>query len=391
MNILKNRPKLRDETGVNYDQEEKQEGFWDDLSLAAFWSKYEIVYSKPIKNKTSKTRIISLQNGKGYIRKRLKMAVLRYYLNYDNDEDLARGLLILFKPFRDEMKEIHQKDVKQLLFDNQDLIEENRKEFEKYKLMTDLIKNIQSEIETNETKNSDDEENSDEDQEVETTSREDLNDFNEWVRNQASKDLAKFKSLVNLCDMKDLRSNIASLNEQQRRLFDDFTERMVSSDVNENPVYLFIAGEAGTGKSYLVKLLIEAVKIIKIKAGSDLQKPPVIVMAPTANAAFIIGGKTIDSVLGFSPVDANCYIRAQAGRMAAMKFQYEDVHAIFCDEISMVGSMKLAKINYRLQDLADGDKKKEFMGVISFVASGSYHFLISTLKIKFISFDYLNF
>ena len=72
--------------------------------------------------------------------------------------------------------------------------------------------------------------------------------------------------------MKQFRSNISSLNSQQRRLFDDFTERMVSSDVNENPVYLFIAGEAGTGKSYLVKLLIEAVKIIKIKAGSELQK-----------------------------------------------------------------------------------------------------------------------
>ena len=56
--------------------------------------------------------------------------------------------------------------------------------------------------------------------------------------------------------------------------------------------------------------------------------------------------------------------------MAAMKFQYEDVHVIFCDEISMVGSMKLAKINYRLQDLADGDRKQEFMGGISFVASG---------------------
>ena len=53
-----------------------------------------------------------------------------------------------------------------------------------------------------------------------------------------------------------------------------------------------------------------------------------------------------------------------------MKFQYEDVKVVFCDEISMVGSMKLAKINYRLQDLAEGSKSKEFMGGISFVASG---------------------
>ena len=94
-------------------------------------------------------------------------------------------------------------------------------------------------------------------------------------------------------------------------------------------------------------------------------------MAPTANAAFIIGGKTIDSALGFYPMDSTSYTQAEPGKMAMMKFQYEDVNAIFCDEISMVGSMKLAKINFRLQDLADGSKKKDFMGGISFVASGN--------------------
>ena len=96
-------------------------------------------------------------------------------------------------------------------------------------------------------------------------------------------------------------------------------------------------------------------------------------MAPTAHAAFIIGGKTIDSALGFCPTDANRYTQAQAGKMAMMRFQYEDVNVIFCDEISMVGSMKLSKINYRL---AYGTKKQEFMGGISFVASGNQIFCI---------------
>ena len=93
-------------------------------------------------------------------------------------------------------------------------------------------------------------------------------------------------------------------------------------------------------------------------------------MAPTANAAFIVGGRTIDSALGFSPSDINCYTQANPGKMATMQFQYKDVHVIFCDEISMVGSTKLTKINFRLQDLAQGSKKNEFMGGISFLASG---------------------
>ena len=275
--------------------------------------------------------------------------------------------MILFFPFRNEMEDIHTQDVEKILSDKKDIIQEKRKRFEKYKVMTDLITNIQSQY--NEAENKDDEENGG-DQEVETTAVDEIEDFNQWARNQATKDLSKFKSLTDLCDMNMLRSNISSLNFQQRRIFDDFTERSISTDVNEKPVYLYIAGNAGTGKSFLVKLLIEAVKIIKMKAGNELKKPPVIVMAPTANAAFIIGGKTIDSVLGFTPVDKNRYTEASPGLMAMMKFQYENVHAIFCDEISMVGAMKLAKINFRLQDLANGDKKHDFMGGISFVASG---------------------
>ena len=133
---------------------------------------------------------------------------------------------------------------------------------------------------------------------------------------------------------------------------------------------MFLAGNAGTGKSFLVQLLIEAVKIIKIKSGDDLKKPPVIVMAPTANAAYIVGGKTIDSVLNFLPTDSNSYTEASASKMSMMKYQFEDVYSVFCDEISMVGATKLLKINFRLQDLADGSMKQEYMGGKSFVASG---------------------
>ena len=57
--------------------------------------------------------------------------------------------------------------------------------------------------------------------------------------------------------------------------------------------------------------------------------------------------------------------------MATMRHNFEEVSMIFCDEISMVGSSKLTKINYRLQDLFDGNRRKEYMGGISFIASGN--------------------
>ena len=232
--------------------------------------------------------------------------------------------------------------------------------------MTELISKIQSDV----SENAEDGLSDEKDEELETTDAKDIDDFESWAKAQASKDLSSFKSSLNMTDIESLRRNISLLNQQQRRLFDDFMHRVSSSDIDENPCYLFLSGEAGTGKSFLVKTLIDAIKYTSIKPGADLQKPPLITMAPTANAAYIIGGKTIDSALGFSPADTNRYTSAQEGQMAMMKFLYEDVKTLICDEISMVGAMKLAKKSYRLQDLANGTDKQKFMGGKSFLASG---------------------
>ena len=117
-----NRPLASDEKFVNYDDEEMVEGYWENLSLTDFWSDYEIVYDRTLKSQSKVTRIQTLLNGKGFIRKRLESAVLRYFINYDNDEDMARSLLILFLPFRNEMEEIHNQDVKELLETKKNII-----------------------------------------------------------------------------------------------------------------------------------------------------------------------------------------------------------------------------------------------------------------------------
>ena len=383
IDYYENRPDNSDQAYVVYHDEELEIGYWDNISLTEFWSRYEVVYASQVKmpTKNHPTKIISLKNG-SFVRRRLERAVIRYYLNYSNDEDLARGLLILFMPYRNEMEEIHQHDVKELLSNNRETIEEKREIFEKYRLMTDLVRNIQAKDDKEtETENF---EKEDIEEELESTERSEIENFNRWAKNQAKNDLKDFKNVINLCDMNTLRMNISSLNSQQRRLFDDVMERMIESDIDERPFCLFISGNAGTGKSYLVRLLIEAIKVLSVKSGIELQKPSVLVMAPTANSAFIVGGKTIDSALCFSPTDVNRYTQCDPARMAMMKFVYEDVRMIFVDEISMVGSSKLAKINYRLQDLAEGSKKKDFMGGISFIASGKYKNL--ELKKTYITF-----
>ena len=145
---------LHDRYEARPNNSEDDEEDWDNMSLADFCSNYDVVYSSG-----NRTNVIKLQNKKGYIGKRRSACVIRYFLKYTNEEEMYRALCILFLPFRNEMQEIHSKDVKALYLKNEDQIEEMRNKYEKHRGMVELIKKIEEGRE----KNDDDEE--DEDQE----------------------------------------------------------------------------------------------------------------------------------------------------------------------------------------------------------------------------------
>ena len=82
----------------------------------------------------------------------------------------------------------------------------------------------------------------------------------------------------------------------------------------------------------------------------DLTKPLVLTMAPTANAAFLVGGKTIESALSINMSRFGGFSPGPADKMAHLSYVYEDVSLIVIDEVSMLGTNKLAAINYRYFD-----------------------------------------
>ena len=104
------------------------------------------------------------------------------------------------------MIEIHQKDVKELLAVSEEIVTEKRQLYEKYKVMTDLIADIQTEFENKgDVQDAQDEEDSFED--LETTDQVDIKNFNKWAHSQAAKELLSLKYLTDLWDTKKLRSN----------------------------------------------------------------------------------------------------------------------------------------------------------------------------------------
>ena len=342
-----------------------QPDYWREMYLADFWSSYDIVYGKGKLEDNQKRNHIPLQNAVGYIKRRKEKCVLRYYLNYENDEDFKRGLLILFYPFQNEIKDIHERDIDQLYLDNEEAIKERRGLYEKHKVMTDIIDSIEKQ-----TREEDEEDLVDMEDDgfinEETTTSTELENFEQWAKQQAKKSLSRHKDLTTLIKMEDLRDLIIKLNEQQRRILDDFCERLEDDSA---PLYLYIAGEAGTGKSFLVKVMIEAIKHLKLTPGDDLRKPPALVMAPTANAAYIISGKTIESSLGMLPSKRNTFSKRKSSQVSNYSFLYEDVSVLFCDEISMVGSSKFTRMNFQLQDIIGNN---DFLGGLSFVAVGDF-------------------
>ena len=84
-------------------------------------------------------------------------------------------------------------------------------------------------------------------------------------------------------------------------------ERIASEDEDDAtspvPFYLYISEKAGTGKTFLMKTIIAAAKLVLMKSGDDLRKPSVLVLSPTASAARLIGGQTIESAMKVARLD----------------------------------------------------------------------------------------
>ena len=332
---------------------------WDDMCLADFASNFNIAY------KTSSKHAIRLMDDKSFITKRGRPCVLRYFLKYENEEEYYRALCILFLPFRDE-KKIHQMDMKTLYFENEVKIEENRSKYEKHKTMIDLIQNAEKEKDTE----IDDEMEEDSEYIVEeTTDESDIKDFEKKMKQEAQKSLSNFNAGNALMAEDDYLEMISKLNSQQREIFNDFNEQILTLGDDES-FYLYIGGEAGTGKSFLLKAMINACKKRGKRSGAELDKPVCLTLAPTGVAAYLINGTTIESGLGIQPTDKRAYIRNQPSKNSTLRFRYEDLQVIFVDEISMVGCDMLAKMNFRLQDIMG--KPDKFMGGVSMVCTGDF-------------------
>jgi len=135
-----------------------------------------------------------------------------------------------------------------------------------------------------------------------------------------------------------------------------------------DPLYLFVSGEGGTGKSALLHCIVQSLGRV-----NDFSRT--VVAAFTGSASFLVNGRTLHSVLGLPVSDKKegppkRLPRLYGPKKREMENFWRNKDYILIDEISMVSSDLLTMIDLRLRELRHTDKP---FGGLSVIALGDLY------------------
>ena len=150
----------------------------------------------------------------------------------------------------------------------------------------------------------------------------------------------------------------------------------------DEPVYAFLTGGAGVGKSVVIRALYQTVyRILNLKDGENPDDKKILLCAYMGFAAFNISGQTICSAFNKKMYQGTNHLSAD--ELNTFRIKYRNLKIVIIDEISMVGNRTLNFINTRLQQLMG---TKEVFGGLSVIAVGDLYQL-KPVGDKLISLD----
>jgi hypothetical protein len=126
-----------------------------------------------------------------------------------------------------------------------------------------------------------------------------------------------------------------NLNKEQDRAFRIVANHACSPDSEQ--LKMNIAGMGGTGKTQVIKALVEFFKLRN-------ESYRLIIVAPTGSAAALLQGSTYHSMFGINS-DGKC---SSAIQLAQVKERLEGVQYVFLDEVSMLSCRDMYLISARL-------------------------------------------
>ena len=341
---------------------------FESMSLYDFVSKFEKTTGKP-KEIDNTDKYVKLQDANGgYIRtiQRRKRDAVIYHHNYShktNPELFYYSMLMLYKPWRQEgdIAGLHTK-YSEAYFDALE-------EFAQLREMSGKKIDIEKAKQKMEEE-AEEEGGHDEDRPSTNQAPEDFvsNDVSNSANIRAGlKDFETINNKSSIRTQNELDAFVDTLNSDQRRIYDKIVshvEHCITHNLNEckekdcnlQPLFLFVSGFGGTGKSYLIKALQGYMWVQK----HLLNKPADIALtAPTGLAAANIEGQTLHSLFAL-PVEHGekipKYAALKQSNILQTRTVMRDLALMVVDEISMVSAEMFLAVNLRLQEIFGPDE-----------------------------------
>ena len=159
---------------------------------------------------------------------------------------------------------------------------------------------------------------------------------------------------------------LRSLNSKQRHFYNHVIHWIKTKD---EPLYAFLSGGAGVGKSVVIKALYQTLyRFLNLKEGEKSDEIRILLCAFTGKAAYNINGCTIAKA--FFEGYMQSYNQLTCERLNTFRAKYRELSVIIIDEISMVSKVKLAFIDQRLQQLTGSNKP---FGGLTIIAVGDLY------------------
>lgn len=161
-------------------------------------------------------------------------------------------------------------------------------------------------------------------------------------------------------------SLLRSLNLRQREFFNHVIHWFRCRD---EPLYAFLSGGAGVGKSVVIRALYQCLyRILNLREGENPDDTRILLCAYMGFAAFNINGRTIASAFHKKMFQKNQVLTAD--ELNTFRIKYRHLKVVIIDEISMVGTKTLDFIDTRLQQLTG---TRISFGGLSIIAVGDLY------------------
>lgn len=240
---------------------------------------------------------------KGTITRRKQKKVIRF-CRFDprtDSKNFFREMVMLFKPWRNEVNEVENQDCEQIFIQNKVMIETKYKQYTKISFdFNEILAEIEAQHEMD-LQTEDDQENEDVDNEMRVYDYDsDIIQPNIMVdigQEAAESDAVRTFTVPDQLPEDEYFELCDSLNKKQQ----DYLMHVINEvKRGSDAFYHFISGGAGVGKSRLIKAIYQSIIRINRQTPGPIETNEVILIAPTGKAAHNIGGMTAHSTFSLA-------------------------------------------------------------------------------------------